>query len=462
MFMTQMQQKLGAVDSIVASTSLRENPSNETTGKGDGSIGEACYDGAGSAMPLCGGQPRLRAAGSEAASVYEGLLLRALERHVAGGRIAFVTSRGTAVVGDGDDTTAPIVVEVGRLDFFRRVVCSGNLGMADSYMAGDFNVKDGQLPEFLTLLLRNRLDRKLKQDKRFLANYLWVRTINWLSSNCVNVRSHYDIGDELFDCFLRDKYQVYSCGYAHSWDDDIDSLQQNKLDRICKKLDLCPGHRLLDIGSGNGGLLVHAALHHGAVGAGVTNSRSHYERSLRNIEKYGLRNRVSVRLGDFMEVEGEYDRVVSVGMLEHVRPSQYRAYFKKISAVLHPKGWGLVHAIGTNAAENKHDPFVQKHVFPGSDTPKLSVVAANVENNDMAIIDVENIVRHYAVTTRRWLESFRTNSPGLDPERYDDAFKRMWEYYLSCGVAAALVGNLAVYQVLFTKDYHAEYRFQRV
>jgi cyclopropane-fatty-acyl-phospholipid synthase len=121
-----------------------------------------------------------------------------------------------------------------------------------------------------------------------------------------------------------------------------------------------------------------------------------------------------------------------------------------------------VHAIGLNAKDNRNDPFIQKYIFPGSDTPRLSAMAQHIEANDMAVIDVENICRHYAVTTRCWLKAFRANQGRLDAERYDHRFKRMWEYYLCVGVAAALAGDLAVYQVLFTNDYHADYRLQRI
>jgi cyclopropane-fatty-acyl-phospholipid synthase len=329
-------------------------------------------------------------------------------------------------------------------------------------MAGDFQVDHGRLPEFLTVLLRNDLDKKLKGDLRFVLRYLSVRLLNLAASKAKNVQHHYDVGDELFDSFLEDEYQVYSCGYAHEWNDDIESLQRNKLDRICQKLCLKPGQRFLDIGSGNGGLLLHAAANYGVHATGVTNSRSHYERSVASARRHGLETRVEVLFGDFGGVSGEFDRVASVGMLEHVPRQEYSAYFRKISSVLRPHGWALMHAIGLNTARSPHDPFIQKYIFPGSDTPKLSVVTGQIETNRLAIIDVENLVRHYAVTTRRWLESFRENHTRLDGRRYDEKFKRMWEYYLSCGVAAALAGNLAVYQVLFTNDYYAEYGFQRV
>ena len=397
-------------------------------------------------------------------STYQRLLLAALDKHIRGAQITFITPDGKVEVGDGagQASAEDIVVRVTEADFFRKVLCHGNLGMGEAYMAGDFHVDQGRLPEFLTVLLRNGLDKKLKQDLGFAMRYLLVRLLNLASSKAKNVQHHYDVGDDLFDSFLEDQYQVYSCGYAYAWDDDIESLQHNKLDRLCRKLHLKPGQRFLDIGSGNGGLLLHAAANYGVNATGVTNSRSHYERSLANIRRRGLEGQVNVIYGDFSSVRGEFDRVASVGMLEHVPPQEYCAYFRKIASVLRPHGWALVHAIGLNTARSPHDPFIQKYIFPGSDTPKLSVLTKHIEANQLAIIDVENIARHYAVTTRRWLESFRNNHPRLDPQRYDRSFKRMWEYYLSCGVAAALAGNLAVYQVLFTNDYHAEYPFQRV
>lgn len=393
-------------------------------------------------------------------STYQRLFLAALDRHVRQGRIAFTMLGTTTVVGAGG--TADVVVRIHDLDFFRKVVCEGNLGLGEAYIAGDFEVEGGQLVEFLTLLLRSDLDRKLRQDLRFALRYLGVWFGNLLRTKTANVQRHYDIGEDLFDSFLEDSYQVYSCGYARTWEDGVDTLQHNKLDRICRKLTLRADHRLLDIGCGKGGLLIHAALNYGVRGLGVTNSRAHQQRALENIRKHGLEDRLEVQFGDFSDVQDGFDRVASVGMLEHVPPREVPAYFRKIKSVLLPQGWALVQAIGLNAAKNQHDPFIQKYIFPGSDTPRLSVLARNIEANDLAIIDVENIARHYAVTCRRWLESFRRNRDALEPSRYDASFKRMWEYYLCCGVAVAVAGNLSVYQVLFTNDYHSAYPFQRV
>jgi cyclopropane-fatty-acyl-phospholipid synthase len=392
---------------------------------------------------------------------YERAFVDLIGRNLSEGTIQLVSAGHRRLLGRAD-ATPDCTLHVRKPDFFRRVLAQGNLGMAESYMEGGFEVEGGHLPEFLTLLLRAGLEHKVGRDWQFLAKYGAILIANRLVGNMRSVRKHYDIGEDLFDSFLADRYQVYSCGYAQSHTDDADTLQQAKLDRICRKLEVQPGQRMLDIGCGKGGLLIHAALNYGAIGTGVTNSRAHYERAQGNAEQYGVADKVHFVLDDYAAVPGMFDRIVSVGMLEHLQQKEYDKYFEKIASSLAPGGRGLVHAVGCNTAKNSHDPFIQKYIFPDSDTPKLSAISTRLENNRLAILDVENMIRHYGVTARRWLEAFRANAHTLDENRYDAAFKRMWEYYLSCCVAAAHAGEQSLYQVLFTNDYHAAYRFQRV
>jgi cyclopropane-fatty-acyl-phospholipid synthase len=372
------------------------------------------------------------------------------------------TNRGDRILGQASNNANNLILEVYDKEFFSRVIRYGNLGMGEAYMDGYFSVSNGKLPELLTCLLRNKIDKKIRGDWKMILRYLSMLPGRSSASRQKNVRRHYDIGDSVFETFLEDEYMVYSCGYAKHENDSISELQTQKLDRICQKLKLFEGATLLDVGCGNGGLVVHAAKHYGVVATGITNSKSHSCRAKAHAEKYCVQDQVNIVLGDFSEVRGKFDRIVSVGMLEHVPATAYQQYFQMINQSLQANGWALVHAIGKNAHINRHDPFIQKYIFPGSDTPKLSVLAKNIESLDMAIIDVENIVRHYAVTTRRWLDAFIANKGRLDSNIYDDSFKRMWEYYLSCGIAVALAGDLSVNQVLFTKDYHSAYNYQRI
>ena len=388
------------------------------------------------------------------------LFLDILDRGIENARICFEIDGSEVTVGRGDGE-GEVTIRVAEERFFRRVLTEGNLGLGEAFMDGDFTVEKGSLERFLEILLRSRLDRKIKAKPGAAARILLMRTADHLRGKAHNVQRHYDLGDDLFESFL-DSTLSYSCGYAKDPGDDIETLQDNKLHRICQKLRLAEGERLLDIGCGYGGVLIHAAKHYGARGVGVTLSKNHCRSGQAAAAAAGVADRVEIRFADFNDVTGEFDKVVSVGMMEHVPRGEYRPYFSKIAEVLTPGGLGLVHTVGANSATNEHDPFTQKYIFPNSNQPRLSEIATGLEKHGLAILDVENMIRHYAYTATRWLENFRANRGRLDASRYDQAFQRMWEYYLACCVAAGYASDSALYQVLFTSDYAAPLPLQRV
>jgi cyclopropane-fatty-acyl-phospholipid synthase len=396
-------------------------------------------------------------------SAYQRLFLQILDEHLVDARLRFQLDAQTILVGRPREPppVPELTVRIHEPDFFRRVICHGNLGMGEAYVAGEFDVAGGALPDFLTILLRSRVDRKVGADIRLAVRYLGVRVRNLLAGRVRNVQRHYDLGDDLFESFL-DSTLTYSCGYAASAADDLEQLQANKLDRICRKLRLQPGDHLLDIGCGYGGLLIHAARRFGVTGRGVTISRRHFEGARRRVEEVGLSGRVAVEFLDYGQVRGRFNKIVSVGMMEHLKPSEYDTFIDTIASLMAPSSLGLLHTIGCNAKWNGHDPFIQRYVFPGSATPKLSEISRQLENHDLATLDVENMVRHYGYTLQRWWERFQANDHTLDHQRYDPVFKRMWEYYLACGIAAARVGDCALYQILFTNDYTRALALQRV
>ena len=388
-------------------------------------------------------------------ALLDGCLADAAVRFEAGGE-SFVAGRADR---EGDDT---VVLRIQRERFFARVLGEGNLGMGESFMDGDFAVERGELWEFLVVLLRNRVDRKVRGDWRAAWPVLRVQAANLLRRHqWRQVQRHYDLGDDLFECFL-DPTMTYSCGYAASPDDSLEQMQFAKLDRICRKLELRPGERLLDIGCGFGGLLAHAARHYGVEGVGITTSERHCARGNANLAAAGLAGRVRLELRDHRTVEGPFDKVVSVGMMEHLPRREYPRYFDRIARALTPDGAGLVHVIGCTADANEHDPFIQKYVFPGSGQVRLSEIAAECESKGLAIRDVENLCRHYGHTALRWLQNFRANRHRLDPARYDERFCRMWEYYLHCSVAGGFASDGALWQVLFNRDYAGHMPLQRV
>lgn len=352
-------------------------------------------------------------------------------------------------------------IRVHRERFFPRVLAYGNLGMGEAFIDRDFTVERGSLAELLTILLRNGVGEDFARRPTLVLRALLIRLRNLFTGAQRSVRAHYDAGPDLFAAFL-DPTLTYSCGYALSPDDSLEQLQQQKLDRICRKLRLDSDSRLLDIGCGFGGLLIHAATHYGARGVGVTLSHDQHRIAQERIAEAGLADRLSVRLDDFANIAGPFNRVASVGMIEHLRLARYREFFRYISRVLTADGIGLVHGISRSTRRNQQDPFIQKYVFPRSNTPSLTELADPIERSGLAIVDADNIGPHYAPTLRAWLDRFLQNRGRLDPARYDQRFLRMWEYYLACGVAAAEASDGALYQVLFTKDYPSKRWLSRV
>jgi cyclopropane-fatty-acyl-phospholipid synthase len=399
--------------------------------------------------------------GSRRTSTARDVLLELLDQALLE-PIGFRTPDGELVVaGPRRDGPCAFVIDVRTPDFFSAVVCFGNLGMGESYMRGDFAMAAGSLEDFLTLLLRSRLDEQLRRTSRLAMRALVVRLQNTLRGRREAVRRHYDVGTDLFEAFL-DSTMTYTCGYARSPDDSVEAVQLGKLDRVCRKLRLQQGEHLLDLGCGFGGLLMFAAERYGTSGVGVTLSHAQHEWAKAEIDRRRLGDRVEVLLMDYRAVSGVYDKVVSVGMLEHISPSEYGRVFELIAASLKPSSVALVHAIGTSRPGSRHDPFIQKYVFPNSHQVRLPALIAAMEKCGFAVLDVENLVRHYAVTALRWLERFRANRDALDPSRYDETFCRMWEYWLAAGVAAARASDGALYQVLFHNDRTAPIPYVRV
>lgn len=385
-------------------------------------------------------------------------LVALLNRFLIDGRVCFRVGGREVYAGKGQGPET--VFQVHNPRFFARVLRYGNLGLGEAFIDGDITIEAGELYLFLTDCLRSRIDEHVSSDPRYLARLLYYRVRAFLEGTANSVWRHYDIGEDIFESFLDDTL-TYSCGYAGSTNDSLEDLQRNKLYRICQKLQLGRDHHLLDIGCGFGGLLIFASREYAARGTGVTLSLVHAEGARRRVAEAGLSDRIKIEVGDFHYVTGLYDRIVSVGMMEHVPRSHYGAFFRTIARHLTTQGLGLIHVVGCNAHRNRHDAFIQKYIFPNSNQPRLSEIAAGLERNGLAILDVENIAQHYAYTALHWLSRFRNNWSRLTI-RYDEPYLRMWEYFFHCAVAAASASDSAVYQTLFASDRSARPPLSRV
>jgi len=267
------------------------------------------------------------------------------------------------------------------------------------------------------------------------------------------IRFHYDVSNDFYALWL-DSRMVYSCAYFENPDTSLEQAQLCKLDIICRKLDLRPGERLLDIGCGWGGLLIHAATHYGVNADGVTLSEKQLEWTRRLIEENRLQDRVSVRLADYRELKREeaYDKVVSVGMVEHVGRKNLGIYFQQVSGLLKQGGLFLNHGIGRGAIPwtNQDDGFIEHYVFPDTDLPPISTMLEATEGTGLEIRDVESLREHYALTLRHWVRRLEARHAEALRE-VDEATYRIWRLYMAGSAHNFDLGSLSVYQTLLAK-----------
>ncbi|HVW71771.1 MAG TPA: cyclopropane fatty acyl phospholipid synthase, partial [Candidatus Paceibacterota bacterium] len=316
----------------------------------------------------------------------------------------------------------PWDIQVHDNRLYWRVVLAGSLGLGDSYMDGWWDVED--LTEMMRRIMRSDSTEKVPGQKLMLgAMSLLNKIINLQSKSRAFIvgEKHYDIGNDLYKAML-DTSMTYTCGY---WKDakDLDEAQYAKLDLICKKLKLTPRMRVLDIGSGWGSFAAHAARHYGASVVGITVSKEQAE--LAQLKYADLP--VEFKLLDYRDVPkaypGAFDRVVSIGMFEHVGPKNYRDYMEVASAALKPDGLFLLHTIGGH--EGGADVWMNKHIFPGGVIPNLEQVAQAVRGVFIAE-DLHNFGPYYAKTLKAWRDNFDAHYAELDQQKYDERFKRMW------------------------------------
>jgi len=343
---------------------------------------------------------------------------------------------GTGVHIDGD-LPSDVQVRDGRL--YARAIAHGSLGFGEAYMDGWWDAED--LDEFLFRLLRAHVDEQIG-NLEDTALYLRSTLLNLQRGRRAFEigKAHYDLGNDLFRAMLG-KRLVYSCGY---WKDakDLDDAQVAKLDLICRKLGLQAGMRVLDIGCGWGETLKFAAENYGVSGVGVTVSREQARFAVELCR--GLP--IEIRVQDYRDVSERYDRVLSIGMFEHVGVKNYPTYFQVARRCLEDDGLALLHCIGSNTSTNHADPWISKYIFPNSMLPSAAQIGAACEGL-FVIEDWHNFGADYDPTLMAWRGNFEAAWPRLR-DNYDERFYRMWRFYLSASAAVFRARRNQLWQIV--------------
>lgn len=323
---------------------------------------------------------------------------------------------------------------------------STSLALGEAYMRGDIEL-DRDLFEVLDLFLG--------QMGRFKSNKRALRSLIYTSKSKGNqkkeVTSHYDIGNDFYRLWL-DETMSYSCGYFKRAGDSLFEAQVQKVDHILDKLHLEKGMTLLDIGCGWGFLLKRAAQHYGVKGVGITLSEEQYRQFSEEIRDQHMEDRLEVKLMDYRDLEKSglsFDRVVSVGMLEHVGRGNYECFLQNVEAVLKPEGLFLLHYISAQE-EHPGDPWIKKYIFPGGTIPSLREIIGLMPEYRLYTLDVESLRRHYTQTLLCWRENFLKHREEI-AQRYGEEFTRMWELYLASCAATFHNGVIDLHQILVSK-----------
>ncbi|WP_333499820.1 cyclopropane fatty acyl phospholipid synthase [Kluyvera sp. CHPC 1.2972] len=337
----------------------------------------------------------------------------------------------------------PWDIQVHHADFFKRVFQQGSLGLGESYMEGWWDCE--RLDILFCKILKAKLDKQVPGNLRDILRVVSARLFNLQSRNrsWIVGKEHYDIGNDLFALML-DPHMQYSCGYWRNAQ-SLEEAQNAKLKMICEKLQLKPGMRLLDIGCGWGGLAAYAAQNYGVSVDGVTISREQQKLAQQRCE--GLD--VNILLQDYRDLNTGYDRIVSVGMFEHVGPKNYDTYFSVVDRCLKPNGLFLLHTIGSNQTGLSVDPWINKYIFPNGCLPSIRQIAS-VSESRLIMEDWHNFGSDYDKTLMAWHQRFNQAWSGLS-SNYTPRFRRMFNYYLCACAGAFRARDIELWQVLFSR-----------
>ncbi|WP_100640613.1 class I SAM-dependent methyltransferase [Marinobacter salexigens] len=362
------------------------------------------------------------------------------------------------VFGDGSPEHAPAELIIHHQSTWRDLLTGGSVGAAEAYVAGDWSSPD------LVALLRF-FTRNIDRMNEFEDKFSWVtkpalKGLHWLNRNTKdgsrkNISAHYDLGNDLFETFL-DPTMMYSSAIYPSEESTLEEAAVHKLDTICKKLDLQPGDRVIEIGTGWGGFAIHAAKHYGCHVTTTTISKEQLELARERVRSEGLNDKITLLFDDYRDLAGQFDKLVSIEMIEAVGPQYLDSYFSQINALLKSDGLALIQAI--NMPEQRYEralknvDFIQRFIFPGSFIPSFGAILESVrDQSNLVLTHSEDTGFHYARTLRDWCTRFMASSEALEAMGYDQAFRKLWHFYFAYCEAGFSERAIGVSQLVFAK-----------
>ena len=396
-------------------------------------------------------------------SIYETVFIKLFEKMPYGRLVVELPDGNQLRFGNGEGVRASI--RVSNMDFFSKCALYGDVGFAESYVDGDWNTDS--IADIVSWFILNISHNPVLSGKglpKYFSNFLTIvnklyhkTRKNTIEGSRKNISEHYDLGNDFYKLFL-DETMTYSSAIFKSPDTELAIAQYEKYDRLCRQINLLPTDHLLEIGSGWGGFATHAARHYGCRVTTITISEAQFNYTNERIQREGLADKISVHLQDYRTLEGQFDKIVSIEMLEAVGHNYLPAYFKKCNELLKSTGSLALQVITSQDKRynehRKNVDFIQKHIFPGSQTPSFAYIHQVVSKvSDLNLYDMKDMGLDYAKTLRMWYDYFNQQLHAVRNLGMSEAFIRKWNYYLQYCEAGFSTRHVTVKQLIYTRPY---------
>jgi cyclopropane-fatty-acyl-phospholipid synthase len=394
--------------------------------------------------------------GGRFAALCQKLVLRQLKALQHGYLVMRLADEQIELGDPGSDLHA--VIDVFDPEFFVAVTRSGSVGAAESFMAGDWHCTD--LTALVRILVRNRqlldeMEQGMARVSGWLMKILHAFNRNSRSGSQRNIAAHYDLGNELFSLFLDKDWMMYSSALYLNENESLEQAQANKLQRLCDKLELSANDHLVEIGSGWGGCAMYAASRYGCKVTTITISQAQYEHAKLEVEVAGLSDKVTVLLRDYRDLEGQYDKLISIEMVEAVGHHYLDNYFECCARLLRPGGRAIIQAI--TLEDHRYQQalssvdFIKRYIFPGSFIPCVTVLSQSAAKSELRLVDLKDLGDSYATTLREWRHRFLANLDQVREQGYPESFIRMWLFYLCYCEGGFIERSISDVHMLFEK-----------